>query len=201
MRWRIGRRTRRWMTRTAKKRKKTRRDPGQSSPCYWHRPRRSWPRWLWCGAGCHLWLLSTSAAQHNASSPGGSVGRSPLLFCYSRGSPSRVKQAQKHLVSAIWFQRRGQTAEASATEPRARPELDYLGGSGAPPIILIAKPLYSPTTTPLCMHTMSSGSFVHCAPKMDDSKACYENRICQGRLTHLTCKRSNSIYRAIKFRT
>lgn len=144
MRWRRGRRTRRWMTRTAKKRKKTRRDPGQSSPCYWHRPRRSWPRWLWCGAGCHLWLLSTSAAQHNASSPGGSVGRTPLLFCYSRGSPSRVKQAQKHLVSAIWFQRRGQTAEASETEPRARPELDYLGGSGAPPIILIACPSTPP---------------------------------------------------------
>ncbi len=77
----------------AKRRRKTRQVPSHSCPCYWHPPRCSWLRWLWCGAGCHQWPSGILAAQCKAASPGGSVGRSPLLLCHSRGSPS-VQQSK-----------------------------------------------------------------------------------------------------------
>lgn len=146
MRWRRGRRTKTWTMRTAKRRRKTRQDPGHSSPCYWHPPKCSWLRWLWCGAGCHQWLLGTSAAQCNAASLDGSVDWSPLLFCYSRGSPSRENsqtRKKKILVCSDFSGVIQLRARRSPSTAAAR-----LSGrqwwERAPPIILIACPSTPP---------------------------------------------------------
>lgn len=84
-------------------------------------------------------------------------------------------------------------------EPQGWPELDYLGGSGAPPIILIA----CPSTPPLSSHSVCTpcplGSLLTALQKWMTQRHAMKIESAR-KVDTLDVQTENGVYRAIKFR-